>query len=211
MTQRADWTLVRVGRAKRRPLGFCNSAAAISLEFPRFANSLWTFQCPLELRLGDSVPITAPACARSAWPDRRAFGRLPLCFAGFFVLLSSIPSLAGGPRYIAGTSYFNASVLGQPLHWSGGQVNYYVDQGPLSSSVTNAQATAMVDAAAALWSAVPTAGVTLTDMGPLNEDVNGSNIQVNSSGLANPPGQILAPADITPTATHYPIAVIYDA
>ena len=38
----------------------------------------------------------------------------------------------------------------------------------------------MVDAAAALWSAVPTAGVTLTDQGPLNEDVNGSNIQVNS-------------------------------
>jgi hypothetical protein len=34
----------------------------------------------------------------------------------------------------------------------------------------------MVDAAAALWSAVPTAGVTLTDMGPLNEDVNGANI-----------------------------------
>ena len=34
----------------------------------------------------------------------------------------------------------------------------------------------MVDAAAALWSAVPTAGVTLVDAGPLNEDVSGSNI-----------------------------------
>ena len=63
----------------------------------------------------------------------------------------------------------------------------------------------MVDAAAALWSAVPTAGVTLTDMGPLNEDVNGADIQVNSSG------QIIAPADIAPAATNYPIAVIYDA
>ena len=42
-------------------------------------------------------------------------------------------------------------------------------------------------------------------MGPLNEDVNGANIQVNSSG------QITAPADITPSATNYPIAVIYDA
>ena len=63
----------------------------------------------------------------------------------------------------------------------------------------------MVDAAAALWSAVPTAGVTLTDMGPLNEDVNGSNIAVNSSG------QITAPADVTPAATNYPLAVIYDA
>jgi hypothetical protein len=113
--------------------------------------------------------------------------------------------LAGGPKYIAGATYFNAAVLGQPLRWAGGQVNYYVDQGPLSSTVTNAQATAMVDAAAALWSAVPTAGVTLTDMGPLNEDVNGADIQVNSSG------QILAPADITPAATNYPIAVIYDS
>jgi hypothetical protein len=95
--------------------------------------------------------------------------------------------------------------VGQPVHWAGGQINYYVDQGPLSSTVTNAQATAMVDAAAALWSAVSTAGVTLTDKGPLNEDVNGADIQVNSSG------QIIAPADITPTATNYPIAVIYDA
>jgi hypothetical protein len=119
--------------------------------------------------------------------------------------------LAGGPKYIAGTTYFNAAVLGQPLHWAGGRVNYYVDQGPLSNTVSNAQATAMVDAAAALWSAVPTAGVMLTDMGPLNEDVNGADIQVNSSGLANPPGQIIAPADITPAATNYPIAVIYDA
>jgi hypothetical protein len=95
--------------------------------------------------------------------------------------------------------------MGQPLHWAAGQVNYYVDQGPLSISVSNQQATAMVDEAAALWSAVPTAGITLTDMGPLNEDVSASNIQVNSSG------QITAPADITPVATNYPVAVIYDA
>jgi len=132
------------------------------------------------------------------------FGRLPLCLPGLFLLFASSTVLAGGPKYIAGATYFNAAVLGQPLRWAGGEVNYYVDQGPLSSTVTNAQATAMVDAAAALWSAVPTAGVTLTDMGPLNEDVNGADIQVNSSG------QILAPADITPAATNYPIAVIYD-
>ena len=151
------------------------------------------------------MPITAPAPAHCASPDRRVLGRLPLCLLGLFLLFAPPALLAGGPKYIAGTTYFNAAVLGQPLHWAGGQVNYYVDQGPLSSTVTNAQATAMVDAAAALWSAVPTAGVTLTDMGPLNEDVNGSDIQANSSG------QIIAPADITPAATNYPVAVIYDA
>jgi len=157
------------------------------------------------LRLGDSVPITASAPARTAPPHRRVFGHLPLCLLGFLVLCAPSTAIAGGPKYVAGTTYFNAAVLGVPLHWAGGQVNYYVDQGPLSSTVTNAQATAMVDAAAALWSAVPTAGVTLTDMGTLNEDVNGADIQVNSSG------QILAPADITPAATNYPVAVIYDA
>jgi hypothetical protein len=62
----------------------------------------------------------------------------------------------------------------------------------------------MVDAAAALWSAVPTAGVKLTNKGPLNEDVNGANILVNASG------QIAQPSDIVPAST-YPLAVIYDA
>jgi hypothetical protein len=114
-------------------------------------------------------------------------------------------ALAGGPKYIAGTAYFNAAVIGQPVHWAGGQVKYYVDQGPLSSTVTNAQATAMVDAAAALWSAVPTAGVTLSDAGSLNEDVSGADIQVNASA------QITAPSDVAPAAINYPIAVIYDA
>ena len=119
--------------------------------------------------------------------------------------LASGMAFAGGPKTTAGASYFNPAVLGQPIHWGGGQVNYYVDQGPLSATVTNSQATAMVDAAAALWSAVPTAGVTLTDAGSLNEDVNGSNIAVNATG------QITAPADVTSAATNYALGVIYDA
>ncbi len=92
------------------------------------------------------------------------------------LLLALCPATAhsGGPKYVAGVSFFNPANLGQPIHWSGGQLNYYVDQGPLNASVSNQQATAMVDAAAALWSAIPTAAVTLTDKGPLNEDVNGS-------------------------------------
>lgn len=27
---------------------------------------------------------------------------------------------AGGPKYVAGATYFNLAVLGQPVHWSGG-------------------------------------------------------------------------------------------
>jgi hypothetical protein len=120
-----------------------------------------------------------------------------------FLLVPAV-AFAGGPKYVAGASYFNPAALGQPVHWPAGQVKYYVDRGALSDSVSNQQATAMVDAAAALWSEVSTAGVTLTDEGSLNEDVNGSNIVVTN-------GQITAPADVTPTAASYPVGVIYDA
>ena len=88
--------------------------------------------------------------------------RTTACLLGSLFLLGAAHAVfAGGPKYVAGASYFNPAVVGQPVHWSGGQVNYYVDQGPLNSQVTNQQATAMVDAGAALWSAVPTAGVKL--------------------------------------------------
>ncbi len=112
---------------------------------------------------------------------------------------------AGGPKYVAGASFFNPAVKGQPVHWAGGAVNYYVDQGPLNGSIPNQQAVAMVDAAAAVWSAVPTAGVTLTDKGPLNEDVTGANVLVNALG------EFATPADVTPAAANYPLAVIFDA
>ncbi len=113
------------------------------------------------------------------------------CILPFFA-----PALlvAGGPKYVAGVSFFNPGVVGQPVHWRGGQVNYYVDQGPLNSSIDNQHATAMVDAAAALWSAVPTAGVTLARMGSLNEDVNGANILSGNQSIAQP-------SDAAPSAT----------
>jgi hypothetical protein len=124
--------------------------------------------------------------------------------AGLNACLSPQFASAGGPKYVAGATYFNPAVLGQPVHWSGGQVDYYVDQGPLNSTISNQQATAMVDGAAAIWSAVPTAGVTLTNKGALNEDVSGFNIAATN-------GVITAPADVTPLAANYPLGIIYDA
>jgi hypothetical protein len=127
------------------------------------------------------------------------------CLLGSLLLFAApLAAFAGGPKYVAGVSYFNPAVAGQPVHWAGGQVNYYVDQGPLNSQVTNQQATAMVDAAAALWNGVSTAGVTLADKGPLNEDVSGASIVA-----AN--GAITQPSDVTPSATTYPLGVIYDS
>ena len=147
------------------------------------------------------MPITTSTRPAAFRPALHRYFTLPLAL----LLLFPVCAFSGGPKYIAGATFFNPDAIGQPIHWAGGQVSYYVDQGPLSTSVNNQQATAMVNAAAALWSAVPTAGVTLTDVGPLNEDVNGSNIQVNSNG------QIAAPSDVTPAATNYPLAIIYDA
>ncbi len=131
-------------------------------------------------------------------------GYLHACIATAALLLAPATLMAGGPKYIAGVSFFDPAVTGQPVHWSGGIVNYYVDQGPLNSSITNTQAVAMVDAAAALWSAVPTAGVTLTNAGPLNEDVSGANIIAGNQVIAQP-------SDVAPSATSYPVGVIFDA
>ena len=130
----------------------------------------------------------------------------PPLVAACLLTLALAPAalLAGGPKYVAGATHFNPAVLGQPVHWSGGLVNYYVDQGPLNSSINNQQATAMVDAAAALWSAIPTAGVTLVDAGALNEDVSSSNIVAGNQIIKQP-------SDVAPSATTYPLGVIYDA
>ena len=119
------------------------------------------------------------------------------------LILSPAASNAGGPRLVAGTTWFNPGLAGTPIHWANGQVSYYVDQGPLSATVSNQQATGMVDAAAALWSAVPTAGVSLVRKGSLNEDVSGANAAAGS-------GDLQQPADVASSATGYPLGVIFD-
>ena len=125
-------------------------------------------------------------------------------------LLCPLMAVAGGPKFVAGVTTFNPAVAGQPIQWANGQLSYYVDRGSLSGTVNNQQATSMVDAAAALWSAVPTAGVTLTNKGSLSEDVNGSNI-ATTPGPNTAQAILTAPADVTPSATSFPVAVIFDA
>lgn len=112
------------------------------------------------------------------------------------------PAEAGGPRWVAGTAYFNSSVLGQPIVWAGGNVVYYTDQGELSGYESNTAAAGLVAAAAAPWTGVATAAVTITQGGSLAEDVNGSNVSKQSGVMA-------WPADVESTAE--PVAVVYDA
>jgi len=129
--------------------------------------------------------------------------RWTLLAASVLLLFAPKTTIAGGPKYVAGISYFNAGVLGQPVVWPGGQVRYFVDQGPLGP-LSNAQAVAMVDASAAVWNSVPTAAVSLSDAGTLAEDVNGSNVFAGN-------GILYAPADVAPGATETPVAVIFDS
>jgi hypothetical protein len=117
----------------------------------------------------------------------------------FFALLSR----AGGPDDIAGSSYFDSSMTGQPLVWAQGQVIYYTDQGDLSPILPNASANSFVANAFSQWTAVPTAALAVTWGGQLAENVTGADITVSN-------GVITGPADITPSAVGTPVGVVYD-
>jgi hypothetical protein len=110
---------------------------------------------------------------------------------------------AGGPEYVAGSSYFNSSTMGQAITWSQGQINYYTDQGDLSPILPNASANALVASSFSQWTSVAIASLTANAAGQLAEDVNGSNIEVTD-------GIVTAPADITPQATSKPVGIVYD-
>jgi hypothetical protein len=118
----------------------------------------------------------------------------------FFAMLAR----AGGPKFVAGSSFFNPSTMGQPLTWSGGQVNYYTDQGDLSPILPNSAANAFVASAFTQWTSVSTAALTVTSAGQLAEDVKGTNIAADANGT------ITAPADITSSATQTPVGIVYD-
>jgi len=120
------------------------------------------------------------------------------------LLLSAIPALASGPRYVAALPYFTGVGAGTIVVWPVGTVLYFTDPAALSSSVTHAQADAMVAAAAGVWS-VPVANIGLSQGGELSEHVSGTNVYLSASG-------IVYPADVE-SANHaaIPIAVIYDS
>lgn len=129
---------------------------------------------------------------------------LRLATALAFVFLFAMIARAGGPEYVAGSSFFNSSMMGQPLIWSVGSVNYYTDQGDLSPILPNASANALVASSFAQWTAVTSAALNVTAAGQLAEDVNGSNIEINFNGT------VTAPADITPSAAQTPVGIVYD-
>lgn len=129
---------------------------------------------------------------------------LRLAFVCGVVLVCTVCVRAGGPKYVAGASYFDPSTTGQPVVWPEGAITYYTDQGDLSPILPNAAANGFVAGAFGVWTGVPTATVTATSGGQLAEDVNGTNVYRNSDGT------ITMPADVESTATGTPVGIVYD-
>lgn len=123
------------------------------------------------------------------------------------LVLVVLPQLshAGGPRYVAGGSYFDPGTKGVPLTWAQGAVAYYTDPGDLSPPLPHAAADQFVADTFGRWTSIPTAAVSSTLAGQLSEDVSGANVMVN------PDGSITMPADLLPTALAKPLAIVYDA
>jgi hypothetical protein len=127
-----------------------------------------------------------------------------IALAAVVIFLCSVLSRAGGPKRVAGTSYFDPSTTGQPVVWPPGQLTYYTDQGDLSPILPASSADAFVANALNQWTSVSTAALSATKAGHLAEDVNGSNVTRNLDGTLS------IPTDIQPSALTMPIAVVYD-
>jgi hypothetical protein len=119
------------------------------------------------------------------------------------LIYSAVASRAGGPAFIAGSGY-DPGVEGHPLIWANGSVQYFTDQGDLSSILPNAQADIFVAAAFSPWTSISSVALTASQGGHLAEDVNGGNIAAAANGA------ITAPADITSSATGTPLGIVYD-
>ena len=91
-------------------------------------------------------------------------------------------AFGGGPRWVAGSSYFNSSVKGQPLRWKNGTISYYLDQNALTPLAYHTLMTSLVAQSANVWNNVSTAAVSITNGGSLNEDVSGSNVVAGPNG-----------------------------
>lgn len=129
---------------------------------------------------------------------------LRLALVAVIVVAVAVALRAGGPKCVAGTSYFDPTMTGHALVWPVGAITYYTDQGGLSAAFPNASANSLVASAFAVWTSVPTAAVAAASGGQLAEDVNGTNVTVNADGT------IAMPADVQSSATGTPVGIVYD-
>jgi hypothetical protein len=140
-----------------------------------------------------------PLLVRAFWPTVYGLIVIVLLLMAFLE-----KAYGGGPQLVAGSSYFDAGTKGTPLSWNPGSIVYYTDQNDLSPLLPHATADAFVTDAFSRWTGISTAAVSATLAGQLAEDVNGTNVFVNADG------SITLPADILPSVTTKPVAIVYD-
>lgn len=118
------------------------------------------------------------------------------------IQLSLAPrAFAGGPRFVTGANL--AVPAGQAEGWATTNLQYFTDPGSLASTVTHAQADAMVAAAAAVWN-VPTSSLTLGQGGELAEHVSGANSYFDGQTFVFP-ADVLASNEAA-----VPVPILYD-
>jgi hypothetical protein len=96
------------------------------------------------------------------------------------VLLVNAPIHAGGPAFVAGSSYFDPTVKGTPVTWPQGVISYFTDQGDLSPTLLDPNADSFVAQAFGMWNAIPTSAILMTQAGHLAEHVSGTNFKVHT-------------------------------
>ncbi len=121
----------------------------------------------------------------------------------FIVLLLSRLAFAGGPLNVAGVSGFQPGLSGTPITWANGQIFYYTDRGNLSPILSGSDTDELVADAFSRWTSVSTAALSATRFGPLDEDVNGTNVWSYH-------GDLTIPNDLLPDSGK-PLAIVYDA
>ena len=129
---------------------------------------------------------------------------LRLAVVAGIILWFAVMLRAGGPKCVAGSSYFEPSMTGETVVWPLGVISYYTDQGDLSPILPNASANNFVAGAFGVWTSVPNAAVAAASPGSLAEDVSGANVSLNADGT------ISMPSDIQSTATGTPVGIVYD-
>src|SRR5438876_4625599 len=147
-----------------------------------------------------AVQITKPLCETIRELPKILWPALVLLVLGVIFLIAH----AGGPKYVAGASYFDPAVKGAPLAWAQGSVQYYTDQGDLSPILLGPDADAFVADAFSRWTSVSTAAISATRAGQLGENVSGANVMANSDHT------ITLPVDIQSSAVDKPVALVYD-
>ena len=90
---------------------------------------------------------------------------LRLASAATIVLCGGVVLQAGGPKCVAGRTYFDSGTTGQPLTWPPGLITYFTDQGDLSPVLPNTSANSFVADAFNQWQSVSTAALNVNSGG----------------------------------------------